>query len=211
MKKILVTQRLIKNENYEEIRDALDVNWAKLFMELNYLPILLPTYFNFRDYFDNFKIDGIFLTGGNDLSSVNNNLLSIDRDKFEKSLIEYGCEKSIPIFGVCRGMQLIAEFFGSDFKLVQNHVNIRHDLLPDNNSRYIKEIVEIREVNSFHNYAINYLADSLQVVCTSEDGVIEAIEHKSLPIFGQMWHTEREKSFPEPELNLIKLFFEGVK
>ena len=104
MKKIAITQRLISNDNYYEVREALDTRWAKLFEELDFIPIVLPIDINFKKYFKHFQIDGIFLTGGNDLNSLNTNDLSRLRDIFELNLISYGIENKIPIFGVCRGM-----------------------------------------------------------------------------------------------------------
>ena len=128
MKKIAITQRLISNDSYYEVREALDIRWAKLFKELNYIPIVLPLYIDFEDYFKHVPIEGIFLTGGNDLNSIGSNKLSKLRDDFELKLIKYGIKNNIPIYGVCRGMQLIAEYFGCTIKLIQNHVGTKHEL-----------------------------------------------------------------------------------
>ena len=46
-------------------------------------------------------------------------------------------------------------------------------------------------VNSFHHQAIKGLAKDFLVSAQSSDGIIEAIEHKSLPFFvGIQWHPE---------------------
>ena len=42
MKKIAITQRLIDNDSYKEIRETLDINWGKIFLQMNFLPIVLP-------------------------------------------------------------------------------------------------------------------------------------------------------------------------
>jgi hypothetical protein len=44
----------------------------------------LPIEFEYKEYFKSIKIDGIILTGGNDLSAINKDYLSSKRDKFEK-------------------------------------------------------------------------------------------------------------------------------
>ena len=207
MKKIAITQRLILNDSYYELREALDVNWALLFSELNFLPIVLATKYDFEKYFESINIDGILLTGGNDLNSINGNEVSKQRDIFEKKLVEYGIQNDIPIFGICRGMQIIAEYFGSDFKEVENQVDIKHTLKINNKSKYFNELNKISEVNSFHNYAIHNLHNEFLVSATNQDGIIKAIEHKKYKIFGQMWHSEREEPFDENELNLIQKFF----
>ena len=207
MKKIAITQRLILNDSYYELREALDVRWSLLFKDLDFLPIVLPIEYDFKKYFDLIDIDGIFLTGGNDLSSINSSNISIQRDLFEKKLIAYGIENEIPIFGVCRGMQIIAESFGADFKKVENQVAIKHNLKINNDSKYYNYLNEIDEVNSFHNYAINNLSKDFLISATSQDNIIKAIEHKKYKIFGQMWHSEREEPFVKNELSLIQKFF----
>jgi len=208
MKKIAITQRIIKNNEYSEIRDALDVRWAELCGRLNYLPVLLPTYYDFRTYFKSLKIDGIILTGGNDLSSLSfGSELSQKRDVFEKNLIEFGIQKEITILGVCRGMQVIADYFHSEFEKANDHVNTKHRLVASDLSRYKNILKKISFVNSYHNYGIKNLSANFIVSARSNDGTIEAIEHKKYRIFGQMWHPERENPFRKTELRLIEGLF----
>lgn len=207
MKKIAITQRLVLNGSYYEVREALDVRWGALFGELNFLPVVLPINFDFEKYFKVFDIDGIFLTGGNDLNSLHLNNESKQRDIFEKELIKYGIHNNIPIFGVCRGMQLIAEYFGSDFIKVKNQVAIKHSLKVNQESKYFDELSKIGKVNSYHTYAIRELAEELIISATDKNSMIKAIEHKKYKIFGQMWHSERESLFMQEELALIKNFF----
>ena len=47
MKKIALTQRLLLNQNYFEMREALDVKWGALFKKLNFLPVILPIEFEY--------------------------------------------------------------------------------------------------------------------------------------------------------------------
>lgn len=207
MKKIAITQRLIQNDSYHELREALDVKWGLLFKALGFLPIILPVEYEFEEYFKSMKIDGILLTGGNDLSSIDSNTLSKKRDVFEKKLIAYGIENGIPIFGICRGMQIIAEYFGSDFKKVSDQVGIRHNIKANEESKYFRYLEKLGKVNSFHNYAVNNISEELVISAFNENGIIKAIEHREKKIFAQMWHTEREEKFDTNELNLIRCFF----
>jgi len=197
----------MENDTYYEVREALDVQWGALFKELDFLPIILPFEYDFEKYFENMKIDGILLTGGNDLYRLNQNNISKQRDEFEKKLIEYGIKNNIPIFGVCRGMQIIAEYFGADLVKVENQTNIRHSLVVNINSKYFNLLNTIKDVNSFHNYAVDNLPDELLLSSSNGNGIIKAIEHKKYKIFGQMWHSERETPFNSAELSLIKNFF----
>lgn len=209
MKKILITQRLILNQSYYEIREALDINYSKLLSKSGFLPIALPYEINFIDYFKAFDISGILLTGGNDLNIVNSSPLSERRDIYEKNLITFAIENNIPIFGICRGLQIIAEYFGSTFKKVSGQVNIKHNIKISEQSLFAKELSNIDKVNSFHNFTVDKLGNELKVSATTETGIIKAIEHKRYKIFAQMWHSEREAIFNENEIKLIKNFFGG--
>ena len=71
----------------------------------------MPIEFNHKKIFENIKIEGIILTGGNDLNVISKNSLSLKRDNFEKAIIKYAIKKNIPIYGMCRGMEIITEFF----------------------------------------------------------------------------------------------------
>ena len=210
MKKIAITQRLILNEDYYELREALDVNWGRVFDALDFLPIVLPLEYNFEKYFDIVGIDGILLTGGNDLNSFSPSKISKRRDAFEKRLIEYAIANDVPLFGVCRGMQIIGEFFGADFTKVENQVAIEHSIMANTSSLYFNELNQINMVNSFHNYAINNLPDDFLISATNENKMIKAIEHRNYKIFAQMWHSERKKQFSQNELNLLRAFYQST-
>ena len=211
MKKIAITQRLIINDSYFETREALHTKWGALCNELNFLPIILPIEKDFNEYFKAFKIDGIILTGGNDLNSFNNSNESLKRDLFEKALIKHAVENAIPIFGVCRGMQIVGEYFGASFKKVQNQVGIRHGLKVNPKSKYYHELCKLSDVNSFHDFAIENLPGSMLISATDKNGIIKSIEHVHHKIFCQMWHSEREEAFDRNELRLINIFFNGIK
>ena len=131
MKRIGITQRLEREEKFGEIRNSLDIRWQKLLLSLDLIPLPIPIKTDFSLY-ANLDLDGIILTGGNDLSSQSNNFLSELRDKHEIECIQFAIKNSIPLLGVCRGMQLIAEYFCSSFKKVDNHVAKRHHLVSVN-------------------------------------------------------------------------------
>ena len=46
-------------------------------------------------------------------------------------------------------------------------------------------------VNSAHHQCVDRLGDGLRAAAWSEDGVIEACRHKSLPVYSVQWHPER--------------------
>ena len=138
MKKIAITQRLIENTSYFEVRDCLDTNWTNLFKSLSIIPIILPTNYPIENFIDNgITIDGLILSGGNDLNNFNPNNLSEIRDNYELKLIEFFVKNKIPILGLCRGMQLLSNYFGAKFEInktdyqqtVLTHLNVNSSRL----------------------------------------------------------------------------------
>ena len=110
---------------------------------------------------------------------------------------------------MCRGMQLIAEYFGSTFKRVKNHISSRHKIKIVGQNKFNATLNKIINVNSYHSIAIDTPGDDLRVVAICpDDNVIEAIQHKSHLIFGQMWHPERENPFNKFNCQLISNFFD---
>ncbi len=180
---IAISQRLYEVKEYYEIRETLSVDWGIFFR--NYLNdfLMLPLSIeqNFIYYIP--FVSGIILSGGNDLSIFNNNTLSARRDDFEIKLIESCIKHSIPILGICRGAQLLAHYFNSNLISCKNHVGIHE----------IQQGDEVFLTNSYHNYAIDKLGNNLISLANSKDSYIESFKHDTFPIFGIMWHIERDK------------------
>ena len=190
MRRIAITQRLVKIKPYQEIREALDVRYNKFIIECGFIPIILPYEVDFENYFSLFQIDGIILTGGNDLSVCRTNELSIIRDNYEKKLLQFCVMNEIPVLGICRGMQVINNYFGGIKKKIQGHAGTNHLISTLNNTKKQKNYF----VNSFHDEGITLegLAKDLEATGLSEEKLVESFRHKKFFIFGQMWHPERK-------------------
>lgn len=204
MKKIAITQRLLENDTYKESRQCLDIRWGKVFRKLDFLPIILPYGYDFKKY----KFDGIILSGGNDLNSLVSNKLNKKRDEFEKNIITYAIKNDIPLFGVCRGMQVIAEFFGSTFRELRGQIDTKDTLHVNKNSKYLPLLKEVKTINSYATYFIDDLGKDLIASATNQDNLIKMIEHKKKKILASMGHLERNKPLQKCELNLLRGFFE---
>ena len=48
------------------------------------------------------------------------------------------------------------------------------------------------------------------MVARASDGLVEAVEHNSLPILGQMWHPERENPFDIKQARFLKKFLGNI-
>ena len=158
-KRIGITQKVVKHSNYDEIMDCLDTNWAKLLVPLGILPIPIPLISTnlINDFWQNLKLDGLILSGGNTIADYSDNndkqdSISIERDIYEQALIKVAIKTNTPILGVCRGLQVINVFYKGGLKKTKGHAGTRHDLISENlNSRY--KIPS--EVNSFHDCVVS--------------------------------------------------------
>lgn len=197
MKIIIYTQRVDIIDKYNERRDAADQNIPKFIEYCGYLPIPIPNALSsLNNLIDSLKPVGIILTGGNSLVKYNGN--APERDFTDKKLIELAIEKNIPLFGFCRGMQSILDYFECKLCNIENHVAIQHKI----NGEYGQRIV-----NSYHNQGALELKKPLLPIAISEDGIIEAIRHENKKIIAIMWHPERKKIFDSRDVNLIKNLF----
>ena len=105
-KKIGITTRIVNAQEYEEKRDALSQDWVEFLEIENIIPILIPNNLsNIPLFLKEINLDGIILSGGDNIGDDD------ERDNTEKQIIEFGISKKIPIFGVCRGMQVLNKFF----------------------------------------------------------------------------------------------------
>ncbi len=208
MKHIAITQRLVHHAEYDEIRDCLDVRWAELLKTLGCLPVVLPSAYPPGDFLGETSVDGVIISGGNDLSAVTpDDALSASRDRYETALLRSALDRGIPLLGVCRGAQLLAGFFGTSVTPVSGHVGVRHAVSPNPRAASAGRCSRSGLVNSYHQYGMHRVLPPLVAMLTAVDGTIEAFTHESLPVFGIMWHPEREKPFSEDDLSFIDAIF----
>ena len=155
------------------------------------------------------SVSGICIPGGMDVdpaiyvqSNQGSDPIEPEIDQLDLDVIEIAQEKGIPLFGICRGQQIINVAMGGTLIQDLPSEDIDHTLSSKNNIRnrghnvsinkksFLYELLGHRiEVNTYHHQAIDRLADGLTVCAVSSDEVIEAIEGKNL--FAVQWHPER--------------------
>ncbi|MCX7817788.1 MAG: gamma-glutamyl-gamma-aminobutyrate hydrolase family protein [Kiritimatiellae bacterium] len=159
--------------------------------------------------------DALLLGGGGDLAEVEGRYLSGTgevrgcrpaRDAAEFAWLRAFAAAGRPVFGVCRGLQLIAVALGGRLirdlpsampQLRERHELVRgdarHGLRVTGDGAFAAALREVTEVNSSHHQAVGALG-SFRVLALSPGGVVEAIE--ALPAAGVrawavQWHPER--------------------
>jgi putative glutamine amidotransferase len=145
---------------------------------------------------ENAPIRGIVLTGGNDLAAYGGD--APDRDATENALLDLAEQRSLPVVGVCRGMQMIQHYFGIPLQKVDGHVTSR---------QCIRIEGRIAEVNSFHNFGSMETREPLKTWAIADDGVVKAIRHEDGRMIGMMWHPERLDPFNPADVALFSQVF----
>ena len=154
--------------------------------------------------------DALLLCGGNDVNPAVygqeiNGSRDIDyrRDEAEIALIRMYAAAGKPIFGICRGMQLINSVLGGDMiQDIPDHLKKFHSHWerPDykvhsvwspEDSFLHRLYGDLYLVNSCHHQAVNRVAPGFRAAAFAEGGLVEAIEHETLPIRAVQWHPER--------------------
>ena len=163
-------------------------------------------------------IDGLILSGGSDIDPARFGDTEVhpatydiipDRDEAEIRLVEGAAARSIPILGICRGIQAIAVALGgsliqdvpsqisTDIEHRQHNAGIEasepgHDVSIVPGSRVAEMYgTERQGVNSFHHQSVKRAPERFVVTARSDDGVIEAIETTDDQfIVGLQWHPE---------------------
>ena len=127
-------------------------------------------------------------------------------DKLDMKVIEHAVKMKKPLFGICRGLQMINIYFGGSLKQhIDNHVETRHKIFKVCPNSYF---TYMDEVNSLHHQSIKELGKDLEVVYESEEGEVEFITHKNLPIIATQYHPEYE---PESDMSIRCLkYFESL-
>jgi putative glutamine amidotransferase len=168
------------------------------------------------------RSDGVMLTGGDDIDPKLYTVdlapelaktvgpLEPDRDRWEKDLIDDVFEQNKPLFGICRGHQMLNVALGGTLVVdiatqvpgALNHRRMDRKAEPVHEVEIAPDSLLARVmgrqtlgVNSTHHQAIGTLAEPLRVVAHSADGVIEAVELKAaerLPfLLSVQFHPER--------------------
>jgi len=183
------------------------------------------------------RLDGLLLAGGVDVhpryygETVHEKCDRIEeeRDTVELTLTRWALDESLPILGICRGIQVLNVAGGGT--LYQDIASqlpgaLKHDFWSGYPRNYLAHKVTISEdskladilgqsqvaVNSEHHQAVKDLASTFQAVAWAPDGIIEAIESREHPFaLGVQWHPEEMLEDTPPMRRLFEEFVSAAR
>jgi putative glutamine amidotransferase len=161
---------------------------------------------------------GLLLTGGGDVDPrlygeephATFDAAEPGRDDFEIDLVRRALDADVPVFAICRGIQLLNVARGGTLvqdiaeqrpgatthRVPEPSYAIAHDIWIASDTlleRLMRERLEGDEcqVNSRHHQAVNTVGAGLIVSATAPDGLVEAIEDPGRRFcLGVQWHPE---------------------
>ncbi|HMS01020.1 MAG TPA: gamma-glutamyl-gamma-aminobutyrate hydrolase family protein [Anaerolineales bacterium] len=196
MMNIGLTQRVFENQ-YHERWDVLAQSWTSFLAACSARAIPIPNRLeDVPRFIRDFDLAGVILTGGNDLVEYGGQ--APERDALENKILSHALENDFPVIGICRGLQVIHHHFGGRLEQLDGHAGTIHSLVGESRRE---------KVNSYHNLGFRQTHPELIVSASAPDGVIEAVKHARVPIYGLMWHPERNESFDPSDVEFFRSVF----
>ncbi|HUW19916.1 MAG TPA: aminodeoxychorismate/anthranilate synthase component II [Sedimentisphaerales bacterium] len=95
----------------------------------------------------------------------------------------------LPIFGVCLGHQVIVQYFGGQIGHAPEPMHGKPSRVTHNQAGIFAGVENPLQAGRYHSLCALKLPDCLEQ--TAEfDGIVMAVQHKELPIFGAQFHPE---------------------
>jgi len=109
-----------------------------------------------------------------------------------RDVIRAAAAAKIPLLGVCLGHQCIAEVFGGTVCRAPKAIHGKTDEVSHDGKGIFAGIPSPFTATRYHSLCVDAdsVPDVLEVQATTPDGVIMALHHTELPIFGVQFHPE---------------------
>ena len=101
-------------------------------------------------------------------------------------------QRELPVFGVCLGLQGIVEYFGGRLASLAHPMHGKPSVVRVRPGRLFDTLPPEFGAGRYHSlFAVrDTLPASLRVTAESDDGVVMAVEHDTLPVAGVQFHPE---------------------
>lgn len=229
-----LTSSYLKNEDTEQV--FLPHSYFDAIRHFGGIPLLIPVFAAPEELeFLLSQCDGLILTGGNDIDPAiygetllnDSVVIAPERDRGEALVLDLVLSRNLPVFGICRGIQMMNVYFGGTLYQdipAQMTTDIAHRMeKPYHRTSHSCQVVQgtplhhltgqtVIGVNSHHHQAIKDLAPGFVFMGCSEDGIIEAMYDPSRPfLWAVQWHPERIWDIEESSAKLFEAFIAACK
>ena len=96
----------------------------------------------------------------------------------------------IPVLGVCLGHQAIVVAYGGEVGRAPEPRHGKTSEITHDGAGVFAGLPNPFTATRYHSLAARTLPDDLEVTARSEDGVVQGVRHRSLPVFGVQFHPE---------------------
>lgn len=176
-------------------------------------------------------IDGLLLSGGVDIhprrygEEIHPACGEIDevRDESEFLLVSRAIERNIPVFGICRGFQVLCVALGATlFQDIETYLGIPRDKHrqaepyddPVHTVRFkegglFEQVTQtpLMPTNSMHHQAVKEAGDRLKIEGITMDGIVEAVSMVGNDaVFGVEFHPEHLDHYSDFAARLFTYF-----
>lgn len=108
------------------------------------------------------------------------------------TLVRAAVERETPMLGVCLGLQAIGESLGGRVVHAPHQMHGKTSQIEHDGTGIFAGVPSPLLATRYHSLVLDEctLPDDLQITARSEDGVIQAIAHRELPLHGLQFHPE---------------------
>ena len=108
------------------------------------------------------------------------------------ALIEAAAERHVPLLGVCLGHQAIGQVFGGEVVRGEKPMHGKTSAIHHDGADLFDGIPDGFQATRYHSLVVRpeTLPAVLRATAHSADGVVQAMRHRALPIFGLQFHPE---------------------
>lgn len=96
----------------------------------------------------------------------------------------------VPILGVCLGHQSIGQAFGAKVVRAKRPVHGKTSAIHHEGKGLFKDLPTPFRATRYHSLVVEELPEELEATAFTEDGIVMAMQHKELPVYGVQFHPE---------------------
>jgi len=98
----------------------------------------------------------------------------------------------LPIFGVCLGMQAIAEVFGAELFCLDRPIHGFEALIKHEKDEIFDGLPEKFKAARYHSWVVDEktIGNQIKVIAKTQDDEVMALRHIDYPVFGCQFHPE---------------------